>query len=166
MKIITNNAVYVQKKDILYLLKNNLPLPKQLFKNEKSIFIIDDANKYDFVKFENPNIINFFRNLDWIIDYNSVKDLSYFKILELGENINQKRNQLTMQFNSLSKEDRKSHLDIMDECKLLDFKIEGLRDFLWFKQGYLQMNLPENNDYSQKPKKSIKQLIKKLFIKY
>ena len=56
MKIITENAAYVQK---------------------------NDNNRYEFVKFEDKNEIEFFKNLDWMVDYNSVKDLNEEDFLNL-----------------------------------------------------------------------------------
>lgn len=129
------------------------------------IVIIDDSNRYEFEKFEDDSEIEFFKGLDWIVDYNSVKDLSDDEIIELGQSIAQSRNQIAQQFNSMSENERKENFDMVTQCELLDFKICSLRDILWFKQGYLKMTLPEDVDYQkkfvQKDENGMQKLIRK-----
>ena len=171
MKIITENAVYVQKNDITYLNHADLPIPASIFMKVfgNDVVIIDDSNRYEFEKFEDDQEIEFFKGLDWIVDYNSVKDLSDNEIIEIGENIIQLRNQITKQFNSMSEDERKENLEMVTQCELLDFKIYSLRDILWFKQGHLKMTLPEGVDYPkklvQKEEKGIQKLMRRIFPK-
>lgn len=169
MKIITKNAVYVQKNDLAYLNRTNLSIQASIFMKiyGNDILIIDDSNRFEFEKFEDDSEISFFSELDWIIDYNSVKDLSYDEFVEMGQSIAQSRNQIAQQFNSMSEDERKKNFGMVTQCELLDFKIHSLRDILWFKQGYLKMTLPEDFDYPEGfvSKKSIKKLIKSFFNK-
>ena len=152
MKIITENAVYVQKNDIAYLHHTDLPIPASIFMKVfgNGIVIINDDNRYEFEKFEDPSEIEFFNGLDWIIDYNSVKDLSDDEIIEMGQRIAQAKNQIAEQFNSMSKDERKKNLEMVTQCELLDFKMYSLRDILWFKQGHLKMTLPDKEKGIQK----------------
>ena len=152
MKIITENAVYVQKNDIAYLHHTDLPIPASIFMKVfgNGIVIINDDNRYEFEKFEDPSEIEFFNGLDWIIDYNSVKDLSDDEIIEMGQRIAKAKNQIAEQFNSMSKDERKKNLGMVTQCELLDFKMYSLRDILWFKQGHLKMTLPDKEKGIQK----------------
>ena len=152
MKIITENAVYVQKNDIAYLHHTDLPIPASIFMKVfgNGIVIIKDDNRYEFEKFEDPSEIEFFNGLDWIIDYNSVKDLSDDEIIEMGQSIAQAKNQIAEQFNSMSRDERKKNLGMVTQCELLDFKMYSLRDILWFKQGHLKMTLPDKEKGIQK----------------
>ena len=43
-------------------------------------------------------------------------------------------------------EAREENMNMVFWCELLDFKIYSLRDILWFKQGHIQMELPEDVD--------------------
>ena len=171
MKIITENAVYVQKNDIAYLTHTDLPIPASIFRKvfSNEMTIIDDSNRYEFEKFEDDNEIEFFKGLDWIVDYNSVKDLSDDEIIEIKQNIVQARSQIAEQFNSMSEDERKENLGMITQCELLVFKIYSLRDILWFKQGHLKMNLPEGVDYPEefipKDEKGIQKLMKRIFPK-
>ncbi len=169
MKIITENAVYVQKNDITYLNHTDLPIPASIFMKifGNGIVIINDSNRYEFEKFEDDSEIEFFKGLDWIVDYNSVKDLSDDEIIEIGQNIAQVKNQIAEQFNLMSEDERKENLGLVTQCELLDFKMYSLRDILWFKQGHLPMTLPEGIDYPegfvQKGEKGIQKLIRRIF---
>ena len=171
MKIITENAVYVQKNDIAYLIHTDLPIPASIFRKVfgNEMTIIDDSNRYEFEKFEDDTEIEFFNGLDWIVDYNSVKDLSDDEIIEIGQNIAQTRNQIAEQFNSMSEDERKENLGMVTQCESLDFKMYSLKDILWFKQGHLEMTLPEGVDYPkgfvQKGEKGIQKLMRRIFPK-
>ena len=134
VKIITDDAVYVQKNDITYLNHTDLPIPASIFMKVfgNGIVVVDDSNRYEFEKFENTDEIEFFKGLDWIVDYNSVKDLSDDEIIEIGQSIAQK-------FNSMSSDERKENMEMITQCELLDFKMYSLRDILWFKNGKLKM---------------------------
>ncbi len=157
MKIITENAVYVQKNDIAYLHHTDLPIPASIFMKVfgNGIVIINNDNRYDFFKFEDPSEIEFFNGLDWIIDYDSVKDLSDDEIIEMGQSIAQSKNQIAKQFNSMSLKERKKNLDMVTQCELLDFKMYSLRDILLFKQGQLKMTLPNKEKKIQKLMRNI-----------
>lgn len=144
MKIFTDNAVYVQKNDIDYLGQTYLeiPVPKKNFDS-----IVDDSNRYEFVEFNAPEEIQFFREMDCIIDYNEVKDLSEEEIIKLTESVGKEHETIVTRYNSLPVEERKKDYKIITQCcDLLEFKFYSLRDFLWFKQGDLKMKLPEEVD--------------------
>ena len=169
MKIITDSAVYVQKNDIAYLNSADFAMPISVFMKVfgKGITIIDDSNRYDFVKFEDESDREFFKGLDWIIDYNEVKNLSEEQIVGLLNNIGDVQQKVVITFNSMSEEERRAHSDMVTQCELLEFKFYSLRDILWFKQGHISMKLPEGIDYPDgySQEKDILKLIKTLFNK-
>ena len=171
MKIITENAVYVQKNDITYLNHTDLPIPASIFIKVfgNGMVIIDDSNRYEFEKFEDNHEIEFFKRLDWIVDYNSVKDLSDDEIIEIGQSIVQSKNQIAQQLDSMSEDQRKENLEMLTQYELLNFKMHSLRDILWFKRGDLKMTLPEGVDYPegfvQTGEKRIQKLMKRIFPK-
>ena len=159
MKIITNDSAYVQKNDIAYLNSSDLPIPASIFMKVfgNGVTIINDSNRYDFVKFDEESEIEYFKDLDWMIDYNEVKDLSEDEIIKLAESIGEEQDKIATTFNSMTEEERKNHADMVTKCDLLEFKFYSLRDVLWFKQGHIPMKLPEG--YAQE--KSIKKLLKR-----
>lgn len=79
MKIIRNKEIYIQKTDIFLLSTSNTVIPKQVtinLLNKENLSEINNDNKYDFIKFTEPEIIEFFSKLDWILNYDEVKDLN------------------------------------------------------------------------------------------
>ena len=148
MKIITDKEVYVQKNDIAYLNQTDLPILASVLTKllDKGIIIIDNSNRYEFVKFDKPEEIEYFKKLDWIVDYNEVKDLTEEEILSLAQSIHQERETIAHKYNSMKPEERENHPEMVRDCDLLGFKIYSLRNILWFKQGHIKMTLPEGID--------------------
>lgn len=171
MKIITDREVYVQKNDIIQLNSSNLEIPASIYLSifGSGITVIDDSNRYEFVKFEEAYEIEFLKSINWIINYDDVKDLSDDEIIEMGIKILAERSQKADNFNSLPEEERINNIDkVEEECDLLEFKYYSTRDFLWFKQGHLNFDLPEGIEYPMeqvKEEKGIKKLIKSIFNK-
>lgn len=169
MKIITDNAVYVQKNDIAYLNRTDLLIPASIFVKclDNGIVIIDDSNRYEFVEFNSPEEIEFFKMIDWIVDYDEIKDLSEEEIITLAQTIADKKNSIAQIFNSMTLDERDKNMNMVFQCKLLDFKMFSLRDFLWFKQGHIKMELPEGTDLPVgfAPRNRIRYLIRAIFNK-
>ena len=155
MKIITSEAVYVQKNDIGFLNQTDLPIPASIFLKVfgNGITIIDNSNRFEFVKFEEESEIEFFKNLDWIVDYDSVKDLDESQIIELGNTVVQQKNNIATQYNSMTYDERRANKHMILECERLDLKILSLRDALWFKQGHIHFDLPDGIDYHEGSRK-------------
>ena len=145
MKVIYDNCVYVQKNDMAYLEASDLPIPASVFTRVfgNGITIIDDRNRYDFVLFKEKAEIDFFKGLDWMVDYNELKNLSEEEIIKLAENTNEERNEIVATYNSMPVEERQKHGDMVTKCDLLEFKFYSLRDILWMKQGHISINIPK-----------------------
>lgn len=129
--------------------------------------IIDDSNRYEFVAFNEPDEIDFFSSLDWILDYNQVKDLSEEETIALGQSIVDEKNNIAEGLNSMSPEEREKNRDMVTQYELLDFKKYSLVDFIAFKQGRMKWQLPEGVEYPTGivQKKGLGKLIKTIFKK-
>jgi len=165
MKIITNDAIYIQKNDIFYLRHTNLYIP---IPSSVDYINISDKDRYEFIKYEDEKDIEFLKNLDLIINYDEFKDLSEEEIINLGQSIAQEKNRIANKFNSMPEKFREENIDIVEEkCKLLGFKMYSLRDLLLFKKGMLKMNLPDGipypSEYHQNEDKGLKKILKKIF---
>lgn len=53
--------------------------------------MIDDSNRFEFVKFEEESEVEYFKNLDWIVDYYTLKDMRVEKIIEIGQKVAQEK---------------------------------------------------------------------------
>jgi len=148
MKIVNSDSVYVQKNDLGYLDSSDLPIPASIFVKTfgNGVTFINDTNRYDFVKFEAESEIEFFKKLDWMIDYNDVKDLSEDEIVVLLQNIDKEIENNANTYNSMNNEERCKHYDLVNKHELLSFKFYSLRDILWYKQGHIHMNIPDNTN--------------------
>ena len=157
MKIITEEKAYVQRNDLAYLESSSLPIPVSIFnKVFKDKTVIDDRNRYEFVEFDDPDEVEYFKEIDWMIDYNDVKDLKEQDFKNLALKISTERNKLLHRYRNMYDEDKLKNLDMLERCELLEFKIYSLRDALLFKQGELKFKLPDGVDTP----KSIKNLFK------
>lgn len=162
MKIITEDRAYVQNNDIVNLSKTDERIPESIV---SSIFYdIDDTNRYEFVCFENPLEIEFFSNLEWLIDYNEIKDLSESQICSLWKKNIEDHKKCSTKYEKMDDETKKRYIDLVFLCKKLQFKAEGLEDVLYIKKGKLNINLPDD---IERPiivddKKGIRKLIESL----
>lgn len=144
MKIITDDAAYVQKNDIAYLNQTDLDIPASIYLKacETGTFIVDDSNRYEFIRFNKSDEIQFFKNQDWILDYNQVKDMTEDELIEYGERIITQYNELAETFNALSEQERMQNIELDMQCDLLGFKLFSLHDFIFYRKGLLEMQLP------------------------
>lgn len=151
MKIITNDAAYVQKNDIAYLNQTDLDIPASIYLKacETGTFIVDDSNRYEFIRFNKSDEIQFFKNQDWILDYNQVKDKTEDELIEYGEKIITQYNELAETFNALSEQEQMQNTELDMQCDLLAFKLFSLQEFIFYRKGLLEMQLP-----SELPKES------------
>lgn len=169
MKIITNDAVYVQKDDIIHLYQSDLFIPESVFMKffDGESVVINDSNRYDFVKFEEKPEMEFFQNIDWMIDYNEVKDLNEDEFISVGQKIARDKNELAQIINSMPKSEKQRYMATVNKYELLEHKLYSLRNVLWFKQGHIFIRLPEGIDYPDvyKKEKGIKRILKTIFKK-
>ena len=62
--------VYVQMNDIMMLTHSDISIPASIIEKVFSdVVIVNDSNRMNFVEFTQPNEVEYFDYLDWIIDY-------------------------------------------------------------------------------------------------
>lgn len=149
MKIITNDAAYVQMNDLMHLNQSDLPIPASVFMKVfgHGIVIIDNSNRFEFAKFEEDDDIEFFKNIDWIVDYYDVKELSVDDIIEVANGVNEQRNKIAEKYNAMNAKDRATNQRMRTDCELLNNKFYGLRDFVWWRDGHIKFDLPQGIEY-------------------
>lgn len=146
MKILKDNKMYVQKNDMAYLNSSGLDIPASIFMKVfgQGITIIDDSNRYEFIEFSKPEEIDFFKGVDWIVDYNEVKDLTEAQLLELGQSIGNAKGEKIDKFNAMSEAKRRQQYErVTMDLELMDFKMFTIRDIIMLKRGQLSFPLPE-----------------------
>lgn len=153
MKIITEKEIYVQKGDILFLDMQGIKAPASIsskidFKLNQNM---SDKEKREFVSFYTLEEINFFKRIDWILDYDSVKNLSEQEIIDKTQSVNE-----MLSANKSKKEN-----------EMIDYQVYALRDYLWSVQGLIYIDLPDciKKDTEIIEEKGMKKLVKSLFKK-
>lgn len=173
MKVFSGNSVFVQKDDLFHLIRygeGDIEIPRTIISQLTSsgAFVVTSQDKYDFVEFKELPEISFFQSLDWIIDYHAVKDYSNEELIELGKRTAEEKNGTAICFNSMTYEEQQQHSDLVRRCNFLEFKMYSIRDFLWFKQGHIKMDLPEGVDYPAglKQEKGVRGFVKSVINKW
>lgn len=166
MKIIRKDAVYVQMNDLMFLNGTDIPIPDSIFLKifGQGTVVVNNSNRYNFVKFEDESEIEYFKELDWIIDYDSVKELDKDEINQLVNQIVDKEQEIADKFNNLPENEKVDNFDMVARYEELEYKEYSLRSFVSFKQGKTSMELPDNIEYPTDYKPTIKNAIKQ-FIK-
>ena len=138
MKIITDKAVYVQTCDIIFINNNNISMPDNLFKEAfgKNLVVIDDSNQYDFIKLD-ESYIEYFKNLDWIIDLMEIIKLEEDDIVLLGK--------ATMDRINLIKNDQDPNYinsKKLTKLEILNYKFSSIGYILQFYRGKIKISIP------------------------
>ena len=110
MKIFANNKAYVQNNDLAYLMRGaeGISIPASIFnKVFGKVFIVTDENRYDFIEFSEPAEIEFFKECDWMVDYNAFDNMTEEEIIQIVCKINEERNKIAQAFNELKQQERK-----------------------------------------------------------
>ncbi len=172
MKIITEDAVYLQKEDIAYFNqflntyedKNDIPKFMRLFRHE--IFILTEKNRYDFVEFRNKEEIEYIKTIEWIIDYNNTKDMTIEQITEYCQQILKERYRIADEYIAMSEEEKIENRTMAIQCAIYEYVINSLASMVYFKMGDIKMKLPKKVRYPKEVRKiNPKKMIKSIFNK-
>lgn len=86
MKIIRENKVYVQKKDLEFLKYKLHSLPNsisfKIFENDE--FDSDAFQANDFIELVEQNDIQYIRSIEWMMDYDLASALSIEELKKIG----------------------------------------------------------------------------------
>ena len=135
--------VYVQMNDIMMLTHSDKPIPASIFEKVFSdVVIVNDSNRMDFVEFTQPNEIEYFDSLDWIVDYKQTRYLSKEDIMEKRKEIVNEMSEIAHKSISITDENYKDYQSLIKRLELLDYKMKSLGEILWVKQGYREMPFP------------------------
>ncbi len=140
--------VYVQLNDIARLMDFGEAIPVSIMKRFfYNIFIVNDDNRYKFEEFTEPHEIDFFKELDWIVNYKKYRDMSEKEIMDQGYALGDEMNQVAKEHNdSVGKLTDEELVALELKHEALEHKMLSIRDILWIKQGHLSVPIPEVPD--------------------
>lgn len=152
MKIVNiedgKKKVYVQLNDVMMLMQFGSPIPAEVMeKHFMNMFIVTDENRFEFSEFTDPHTVEFFEQCEWIPDFREFKDLSEEEIIAKGQEIGQLMNEVAMQWNSMTPEEREENEDVYNRHESLEFKMHSTAEILWTKQGHRVMPFPAVPDH-------------------
>ncbi|MBR4830329.1 MAG: hypothetical protein IKZ96_00990 [Bacilli bacterium] len=158
MKIFTENAVYVQRKDIDYISNElSIILPASIITKTygDGIQLIDSSHSREFIRFTEPEEIEYFRNEDIILDYNEVKGLTVKGLnllinqtsIEIGNILCEAKALLTdhrLDFEDDEEDDDfTSSIDKIDlEVDKVSHRLKSLIEFKNYKRRKTKLELP------------------------
>ncbi len=149
MKIVRDNKLYVQNKDLARLMMASVVygvgLPSEVVnKVFGDIFVVNEENEKKYIDFEEKESIDFFDKLPYIVDYDKIKEMTEEGIQFLLRCIIEEINEICDEFNSLSDESKnKKYYETITKVQLLEHKFYDVRNILWEKQGHIKNSMPE-----------------------
>lgn len=146
MKIISGNELYLQKSDIEVALKDKEKMPREIRdKLNERMAKETERSEGVFLLFEDASILEYFRNLDYVLDYNLMKNLSWSESLTLCE-------KALIELNGVDKSSKEG----LDEenynikIALLKHKLETIKFVIQSKKGKTVVGSSENTKAKKK----------------
>lgn len=139
MKIIKGDKVWVQKYNIASLLDalSDLKIP---IGNEVCNAIWGDAftatseDMFEFVELSGPEVVKFFESLDFVVNYNDLKDKGEAEVLSFGQSVQEDVIDKTSKTKSSKVQQQLSHAAFL--------KMYDIRNYLWYLQGSITFKIP------------------------
>ena len=145
MKIYYNNKIYVQVIDLMWLRTLNINIPyviREPLVVTSYKLINGKIKNSDFICFDDEKIIKYFYELDFIIDYDSVKDLSLYKLILYSNNIKSECNNFIKTYNKMDYYDKIRNANLKDDINYLNIKWFNIRDYILYRIGIIKYDLP------------------------
>lgn len=137
-------VVYVQMQDIMYITNEiDIQIPVSIFtKVFTGITIVNDYNRFDFVRFDNKHEVKFFRDLDFILDYDKFKNLSDEEFVKEEEKLIDRANEIARKWNGMTKKERKNST-LLEEYENISYMLKFMDEIDAVKHGRKTMPFPE-----------------------
>lgn len=144
MKVFINNKVYISNHDIKFLLREHYAMPLSVLLEIDDRFVEDydkllESKIHDFMSFTSKEAEEYFKGLDFIIDYNEFKDKTVDEL---------KFEQKICEINKMRIENTSPTLSgyNVQEAKLKLAKYEHIiysfGELINYKEGTLRFNIP------------------------
>lgn len=138
--------VYVQMEDLMLLMHYdiNTGIPASIFDKifKDGMVFVSDHNRFEFASFDEENEIEFFRNLDWIVDYKEYRTRSFDEMVAAGESIQGEMKEIADRYNSMDEIERQCNQDLRTKFELLEEKFKFLPQIVFINQGHVTMPFP------------------------
>lgn len=140
-KINGKEKIYVQKKDIIAICQLNLPVLESIIKMSPiDNFLSGDEN--DFMEFSKKEEIEYFKLLDFIIDYKKNIKSSPETITKEIHSLIQDERALSRKLKRMTRPERKKNKVLSDRLQMTTHKIGDMIQILQEIEGLNTLNLP------------------------
>lgn len=137
-------TVYVQMQDIMQLNQSDISIPASIYtKVFTGITIVDDSNRFDFIEFNEEHEIKFFKELEFILDYDQYKGLTDEQLEEEGQKIADRANKIAEKWNSMFPEEREKNSNLVQEYENMEYMLNFLSEIYAVKHGERSMPFPD-----------------------
>lgn len=137
-------VVYVQMQDIMHLHQSDLPMLATIFtKVFTGPTIVNDSNRFDFVRFDEEAEVRFFRDLEFVIDYDKYKGLTDEQLEEEWQKLAVKANEIAKKWNNMSEEERKENSNLLQDHENFGYMLNFLSEIYAIKHRKRTMPFPE-----------------------
>ena len=163
MKIIRDNRIYIQAKDIALLADSHMDVPQEIVEdyNHTSSSRMNNLERY--LCFEGETAIRFFSNQDWIINYDDIKNITLDDCLSLLYKSLDEKNKVLVGLSGLYEiKSKKTEAIINDRIKFLEYKNEQLKDIAKCIINEEPLPLPRELNPKQTVLQKISGFIKKI----
>lgn len=141
--------IYVQLNDLIFINKAEIQMPTSIYmKVFSNNFFILNKNKTEFVSFDEPNEIEYFKGLDFILDYDSYKKLSLEELTTKRQKTFEQYSTKVDELNGMFDEEKKQNKNTIQECEILDYVMNGIQEFYWLKKGEQTVPFPQASSSS------------------
>lgn len=163
MKIVTKNAVYIEKEDIYFMIQYLDIIPFSIIQASKNNNCKSTNN---FIKVTEPDAVEFLIKQSWLPDYNALKDLSLDQITYIGyEFVSKETIILNAILNELEASNNKNELhNYISRRRKLDYYMISLKSIINVITGIEKLSLPEELEVTSNSNK-ITNLMRKIFRK-
>lgn len=135
--------VYVQMQDMMYLNSTDLPIPASIFmKVFSGVTIVDNSNRFEFVSFSEEHEVKYFRELEFILDYNQYKDMDDNQLNEEAKKFVLRANEIVDKWNVMTLGERKKNQEMLLEHENLGYMLFFLSLIHDVKHGKRSMPFP------------------------
>ena len=134
----SKRVVYVQRNDLAMLDSSSLTIPGSCLITG----LVDDSNRFNFVRFEDPRVVEFFEGIDWIVDYKSLKGRDDEEFADAYNEVVSEMNNIADAYNGLLEFERKDHQDMLERYELLEYKKNSICSIYDALNGKIDMPFP------------------------
>ena len=141
------NVVYVQMQDIMFIVHDldDIAIPASIMNYffSRGFAIVNNSNRFDFVKFDKEPEVAFFKTLNFIIDYNDYKDLTEEQFQERFKSVVCEYNSLAKKWNKMPETEREKNINLLVSSQKLEHTIKFIHELYALKHGNSSMTLPD-----------------------